>query len=58
MWRRFWIASIAGLVLISTVSPSAADTVYVVPIKGTIEKGLAAFISRVMEDAEEEGDAE
>ncbi|MDP6775439.1 MAG: nodulation protein NfeD, partial [Candidatus Latescibacteria bacterium] len=55
MWRRIWIASMVGLVLSSTVSSTAADTVYVVPIQGTIEKGLAAFISRVMEDAEAEG---
>lgn len=35
----------------------AAETVYIVPIQGTIEKGLAAFVSRVMSEAEEEGAA-
>ena len=36
---------------------SAAETVYIVPIQGTIENGLAAFVSRVMSEAEEEGAA-
>ena len=47
----------AGLMLGLSVSPSAGETVYVVPIQGTIEKGLAAFVSRVMDEAEEVGAA-
>ncbi len=47
----------AGLTLGLSVSPSAGETVYVVPIRGTIEKGLAAFVSRVVDEAEEVGAA-
>ena len=32
----------------------ADGSVYVVPIEGTIERGLAAFVSRVMAEAEAE----
>ena len=46
-----------GLTLGLSVSPSAGETVYVVPIRGTIEKGLAAFVSRVVDEAEEVGAA-
>ena len=35
-----------------SASPSFGDDVYVVQISGTIEKGLAAFVDRVMEEAE------
>lgn len=44
----------ALLILSSTIR---AEDVYVVPISGTIEKGLAAFVIRVMEEAEEEAAA-
>ena len=42
---------------VSVVSLGADEekVVYVVPIEGTIEKGLAAFINRVMTEAESEG---
>ena len=55
MARAFFTALIAGLALSLSASPSAGETVYVVPVKGVIEKGLAAFISRAMEDAEAAG---
>lgn len=34
-----------------------AEEVYVAPIKGTIERGVAAFVTRVMTDAEDNGAA-
>jgi len=40
--------------IVSCVSPSAAAEVYLVQISGTIEKGLAAFVDRVMAEAEAE----
>ncbi len=57
MARRFCFALVAGLTLVLSVSPSAGESVFVVPIQGTIEKGLAAFVSRVMREAEEAGAA-
>ena len=53
MTRGFWNALLAGMVL--TVSPAAGEEVYLAPIQGTIEQGLAAFVSRVMREAEEAG---
>ncbi|MDA0747422.1 MAG: nodulation protein NfeD [bacterium] len=53
MLRGICFALALGLVLGS--SGASAETVYVAPIRGTIEKGLAAFVIRVMEEAEAEG---
>ena len=53
MRRGLSILVIGGLSLVLSASASAGDTVYLVPVKGTIEKGLAAFISRVMAEAAE-----
>ena len=36
-------------------TPSSADEVYVARINGTIEKGIAAYVERVMAEAEEAG---
>ena len=41
--------------LTTSASSSFGDDVYVVQISGTIEKGLAAFVDRVMEEAEVDG---
>ena len=57
MMRGLCFVLAAGLTLGLSVSPSAGETVYVVPIRGTIEKGLAAFVSRVVDEAEEVGAA-
>ena len=46
---------VLALVLLLPALCRAEGSVYVVPIKGTIERGLAAFVSRVMDDAESEG---
>ena len=43
------------MVLLLPAVCRAQGSVYVVPIEGTIERGLAAFVSRVMDDAEAEG---
>jgi membrane-bound serine protease (ClpP class) len=39
-------------ILLSGPGISSAEEVYVVPIHGTIERGVAAFVTRVMTDAE------
>ncbi len=46
---------VLALVLLLPALCRAEGSVYVVPIEGTIERGLAAFVSRVMDDAEAEG---
>jgi membrane-bound serine protease (ClpP class) len=46
---------VLALVLLLPALCGAEGSVYIVPIEGTIERGLAAFVSRVMEDAEAEG---
>jgi len=52
--RRCCFALWVGVFLALSAFPSAAEeTVYLVPVQGTIEKGLAAFISRIMAEAEE-----
>ncbi|MDE3001265.1 MAG: nodulation protein NfeD [Gemmatimonadota bacterium] len=51
---RVTLAVLAFLLLLPATC-LADGSVYVVPIEGTIERGLAAFISRVMEEAEAEG---
>ena len=50
---RVFLRALA-LVLLLPALCRAEGSVYVVPIEGTIEGGLAAFISRVMEEAEAE----
>lgn len=45
------------IALLSSQSPANAQNVYVAPITGTIERGIAAFVTRVMADAESEGAA-
>ena len=50
---RVYLRALA-LVLLLPALCRAEGSVYVVPIEGTIEGGLAAFISRVMEEAEAE----
>ena len=51
------LSFLAMLLVLATgvISAGAQQTVYVVPIEGTIEKGLAAFVSRVMAEAASEG---
>jgi membrane-bound serine protease (ClpP class) len=41
-------------ILVFLAAPLAADDVFLVKVSGTIEKGLAAFIDRVMSEAESE----
>lgn len=53
MVHRLCVLLLTGIVLLS--SPVGGEEVYLVPIKGTIEKGLAAFVSRVIRDAEIQG---
>ncbi|MBT3602716.1 MAG: nodulation protein NfeD [Candidatus Latescibacteria bacterium] len=43
------------IVFLTTQGVIYAEEVYVAPIKGTIERGIAAFITRVMTDAENNG---
>lgn len=43
------------ILLLTQQSTAQAQDVYVAPIKGTIEKGVAAFVTRVMSDAEHNG---
>jgi membrane-bound serine protease (ClpP class) len=45
------------IAFLTTQTITHAENVYVAPIKGTIERGVAAFVDRVMTDAEDEGAA-
>jgi membrane-bound serine protease (ClpP class) len=67
LFRRLAIATIvtwtvlsAGAPLVwgqSAVDAASSDAVYVVPITGTIDLGLAPYLSRVLAEAEENGAA-
>lgn len=53
---RVTLAVLAFLLLLPATC-LADGSVYVAPIEGTIERGLAAFVSRIMEEAEAENAA-
>lgn len=44
-----------AFVALLIAAPAAAEDVYLVNVSGTIEKGLAAFVTRVMDEAETDG---
>jgi membrane-bound serine protease (ClpP class) len=50
-----WLAAVAGLALLllggATPAPAARAIVYVVPIEGVVDLGLAPFVARVLEEA-------
>lgn len=67
--RGLTLARLAGLLLIAlalflpltaerTGAQTEAPKVYVVPIEGTIDLGLAPFLERVLNDAEDDGSVE
>lgn len=49
--RHFFLFTLFSLIS----APVAAEEVFLVKVSGTIEKGLAAFIGRVMDEAETDG---
>ena len=49
--------AVLAFLLLRPATCLADGSVYVAPIEGTIERGLAAFISRIMEEAEAENAA-
>ena len=51
MRRHFFLFTLFSLIS----APVAAEEVFLVKVSGTIEKGLAAFIGRVMDEAETDG---
>jgi len=55
--QNFVRGVIVIVLLVLAAGPAAGGDVYVVPISGTIEKGVAAYIIRVMDEAEAEGAA-
>ncbi|MDD4752682.1 MAG: nodulation protein NfeD, partial [Desulfitobacteriaceae bacterium] len=54
--RKLWRVFLYTLILINIIVPSVqaepGDLVYVVPISGTIDPGLASFVERAYDEAE------
>ena len=51
LWALFLVAGALGRVVATDEPASGAADVFVIPVEGTIDLGLAPFVARVVEDA-------